>query len=265
MGSRAANATEKQALEQLASGTKEEDWRAAAVLLASGSGEQVDNKLLEMFHTACDRREEDRAELLSRILAERDPDRDPAYSKRLIPDRVRDMESPSRGLRFAEWLGGELGPTAVAWGFTRLRRMEPVRHYAEEIGKGSAAARAIAAYCLGDTVDAAAFDVLLNALPDRSKKVRYMAVMSVRRLAQSGLADAYAGHTVRGRLAELLTDSVHGVRVAAAQTLYLFGDEALVTDALSKTSWSQRKWKSALEEILRGEIPPLPEVWIGER
>lgn len=265
MGSRAANANEKQALEQLASGTKEEDWREAAALLASGSGEQVDRELLEMYHAACDSRDEDRAEVISRILAERDPDRDPSYAERLIPERAAEMERPSRGVRFAEWLGGELGPTAVAWGFPRLRRLDPVRYYTDQLGKGSAAARGLAAYGLGDTVDAAAFDALLTALSDRSRHVRHFAVQSVRRLAQSGLAEEYSGHAVRQRLAELLSDGNHRVRLEAAKTLCLFGDEALVADALGKATWLQGKWKRDLEACLRGEIPPLPEVWIGER
>lgn len=54
------------------------------------------------------------------------------------------------------------------------------------------------------------------------------------------------------------------MRLAAARTLFLFGDKDLVATALARVTWSQRKWKRELEAVLRGEIPPLPKMWIGE-
>jgi hypothetical protein len=262
MGSTTSDANEQQALDRIASGTKEEDWREAAVVLSSGSGAEVDHELLAMFHTALDRGEDSRAELVSRILAERDPDRDPSYAERLLPEPVAE---PGRGERLAEWLVGEIPPGAEEWGFTRLRRLEPVKHYAGQLRDGAPTARLLAAGNLGDTADADAFDVLLPALSDRSRNVRFAAVQSVRRLAEAGFAEEYSGHAVRQRLAELLSNDDRLVRVAAARTLFLFGDEELVAEALSRTTWSQRKLKRELEAVLRGDVPPLPKMWIGER
>lgn len=263
MGSTTSDANEKQALDRIASGTKEEDWREAAVVLSRGSGAEIDHELMAMFHTALDRGEDKRAELVSRILAERDPDRDPSYTERLLPEPV--SEPAGRADRLVDWLVGEIPVGAEEWGFTRLRRLEPVRYYADRLRHGAFTARLLAAGNLGDTADAAAFDVLLTALSDRSRNVRFAAVQSVRRLAEAGLAEEYSGHAVRQRLAELLSGDDRLVRVAAARTLFLFGDRALVTEALGRVAWWQRRLKRELEAVLRGDIPPLPKMWIGER
>jgi HEAT repeat protein len=143
--------------------------------------------------------------------------------------------------------------------------LEPVRRYVDQLRKGAGPSRLMAVLGLGDTADAAAFEALLIALSDRWASVRSAAVQAVRRLVLSGLADEYRNHPVRQRLAELLTDDNHRVRVDAARTLCLFGDEALVTDALSKVSWWQRKWKRELEAALRGDVPPLQKMWIGDQ
>ncbi|MFI6102062.1 HEAT repeat domain-containing protein [Lentzea sp. NPDC051213] len=196
------------------------------------------------------------AELISRVLAERDPDRDPAYVERM----------------FRYGLDGELEDGAVLgaedWGFTRLRRLEPVKWYADQLyydGFAKSLMRLGAVFALGDTADPAAFDVLLPVLSDRKPRMRATAVHAVRRLARAGLDAEYRAHPVRQRLAELLADPHLNVRVEAARALCVLGDEALVADAPGKASWWQRKWKRALETCLHGEIPSLPKIWAGDR
>jgi hypothetical protein len=252
---------ERQALDRLSSGTEEEAAEAAAVL-AHGRGDEVDRELLELFEAAADWSNSpeaklsqktgwhEHAELISRILAERDPDRDPSYL-----DRLFDEHQPG-----AVVVAGE------NWGFTRLRRLEPVQRYADQLRGGGFFPRLFATISLGDTVDPAAFDVLLPALSDRRKTVRGAAVQSVQRLAQSGLEDAYSTHAARQRLADmLLTDRRLIVRVLAARVLCLFGDEHLVVDALSKAPWWRPRLKASLKACLSGGNPPLQKMWIGER
>lgn len=259
---------ETQALEKLRSGTREEQIAAAAVL-ARGSGHDVDIQLLKLFRAAADEtfvldtpvrqklRSGDRAELISRVLAERDPDRDPAYVDRM----------------FRYGLQGELDDGGLVageeWGFTRLRQLEPVQWYAKQLhysGFPSWLMRTSAVVALGDTADPAAFDVLLPALSDEKVRWRGAAVQAVLRLALSGLEEQYRAHPVRQRLTEMLSDGRNSkVRVEVARALCRLGDEALVADALTKASWWQRKWKRELEACLRGEIPPLPKVWPGDQ
>ncbi|MFS8098542.1 HEAT repeat domain-containing protein [Lentzea alba] len=257
---------ERQALEQLRSGTKEER-AAAAAELARGSGHDVDIALLKMFRASADEvlamgtpvrqrmRSGGHAELISRVLAERDPDRDPAYIERMFLYGF-DEEQKDGGLVGAE-----------EWGFTRLRRLEPVQWYAKQLqyeGFARWMMRAAAVVALGDTSDPAAFDVLLPVLSHESKRVRGAAVQAVLRLARSGLDDEYRAHPVHQRLAEMLSDHPK-VRVEAARALCRLGDEALVAEALSKAPWWQRKWRRELETCLRGEIPPLPKMWPGDQ
>lgn len=254
------------AIEEIRTGNSK-TWGEAAALLARGSGDEVDQALLDLFEESCDRtpeagrklreimRLEDRAELVSRILAERDPDRDPSYVDWLLGE-----EDPDDKRTWTLVLGAE------SWGFTRLRRLEPVRRCTELLRTGGRFTRATAAMCLGDTVDAAAFEPLLTALSDRSKYVRTAAVMSVRRLAQSGFREEYAGHAVRMRLGEMLrSERKWFVRLQLAAALCVLGDEALVEDALRRAWWWEWKWKRTLKECLNGKIEPLPKVWDGER
>lgn len=254
---------ERQALDRLGSGTgTEEEAAEAAAMLARGRGDEVDRELLELFDAAADWSHSpeakisqkvgwhEHAELISRILAERDPDRDPSYL-----DRLFDEHRPGEVV-----IGGE------DWGFTRLRRLEPVQRYADQLRDGGFLARVYAATGLGDTVDPAAFDVLLTALSDRRYMIRGAAVQSVQQLAQSGLEDAYSGHAARQRLADMLmTDRRLIVRVLAARVLCLFGGEHLVVDALSKAPWWRPRLKASLNACLRGENPPLEGIWIRER
>ena len=253
---------EQQALDHLRSGN-EEERDAAAAALARGSGTEVDEALLELFDAAWSGHDRERARLVSKVLVARDPDRDPAYAERLLGESPAAGE-PSRRARLEAWTMGEVPLAALQWGFPRLRRLEPVRRYADQLSKGAMGARVLAVIGLGHTADADAFDVLLTALSDRRAVVRDSAAQSVRRLAASGLEEVYLNHPVRQRLAELLSDRNRPVRVHAAWTLCAFGDEALVADALSKASWWQRKLKRELEKCLRGEIPPLTGTWIGD-
>lgn len=253
---------EQRALEQLRSAIEEERAAAAAVL-ARGAGDEIDEALLELFGSAWERDDKDCAFLVSRILAERDPDRDPAYAERLLLESPA-AGTPSRRARLEAWTMGPVPLAAIQWGFHRLRRLEPVRRYAEQLREGAMPARLLAVIGLGQTADAAAFDVLLTALSDRRAAVRDAAAQSVRRLAASGLEEVYLDHPVRQRLVELLSDRKRPVRVHAAWTLYAFGDEARVVDALAKATWWQRKYKRELESCLRGEIPPLTKTWIGD-
>ena len=132
-----------------------------------------------------------------------------------------------------------------------------MRRYADQLRDAGVPRRSLAAVGLGDTAAPAAFDVLLIALQDRSKQVRTAAVTAVRRLAVAGLEEQYAGH-------ELPAD-VDRVRREAARTLVLLGDRAVVADARTRASWWQSGWKRELDECLRGEMPPLKPMWIGER
>jgi len=254
---------ERQALDRLGSGTgTEEEAAEAAAMLARGRGDEVDRELLELFDAAADWSNSpeakisqkvgwrEHAELISRILAERDPDRDPSYLDRL----------------FGEHQPGEVVIGGEDWGFTRLRRLEPVQRYTDQLRDGGFIARVCAATGLGDTVDPAAFDVLLTALSDRRYMIRGAAVQSVQRLAQSGLEDVYSTHAARQRLADmLLTDRRLIVRVLAARVLYLFGDEPLVVGALRRAPWWRPRLKASLNACLSGGNPPPEKVWIGER
>ena len=259
---------ETQALEQLGAGTKEEQ-AAAAVVLARGSGHDVDVQLLKLFRAAADEvlamgtpvrqrlKSGTHAELISRVLAERDPDRDPAYVERM----------------FQYGLQGELEDGALVggedWGFTRLRQLEPVQWYEKQLhydGFGRWLVRMSAIVSLGDTADPAAFDVLLPVLSHEKPRSRGTAVHAVLRLGLSGLDEQYRAHPVRQRLAEMLLDERNSkVRLEVARALCRLGDEALVADALTKASWWQRKWKRELERCVRGEIPPLPKMWPGDQ
>lgn len=253
---------EARALDLIRTGTRA-DWGEAAAVLSAGHGDEGDGELMKLFTTAIDDGDWKRAELVSRILAERDPDRDPSYTAKMFPNRVA---KPASAGGFVDWVLGDLPPGSEEWGVTRLRRLDPVRLFAEQLGKGSGLARGTAALRLGDTVDPVAFDVLLPALSDEHEGVRGTAVQAVRRLAVSGLDRQYREHPVRQRITEmLLSDENQAVRIEVARLLCLFGDEVLVADALGKATWTQLRWKRALEAALRGDIPPLPKMWIGDR
>lgn len=249
---------EQWALDRFSSGTPEERARAAAVL-SRGSGREVDEALLALVADA----DRDVAELAGRVLAERDPDRDPAYTERFVGDRAAAAARSPRTAAVVDWMNGELPLGVEEWGFPRLRRLEPVRRYAAQLRGGSALARSAAALGLGDTADPAAFDALLTALADPNRTVRATAVQAVRRLARGVAGEAFRDHPVRERLAGLLADRSRAVRLEAARALCVLGDGAVVAEARGRVPWWRAGLRRDLDDCLAGRVPPLPRTWPG--
>lgn len=220
-----------------------------------------DEQLLEQFHLACDRDDRKLAERLSRMLAERDPDRDPAYVARLVGDRAasagRSAQHPDG---FLGWLVGDVPLGAEEWGFPRLRRLEPVRYYTARLGEGSVLARAFAVFGLGDTADPAAIEPLLTAFADPNHSVRVAAVQAVWRLARAGVDTTPAQPT----LVEALDDPHRKVKLEAARALCVLGFTEVVADARDRVPWWRSGLRRDLDACLRGEIPPLPKAWAGD-
>jgi hypothetical protein len=163
--------------------------------------------------------------VLCRILAERDPDRDPQYAL--------DVFAGSDGLR-GRWLRKRIfrfmGTVASAstCGIDRLRRLKPVEHLTRETTRWSFMARSSAVMRLGDTADPAAVPVLINALKDKSWGICVPAVYSVRTLHLAGALPSV--ESVADLLVEQLSHSRLNLVEAAAGALVDLG----LTDRLTR-------------------------------
>ncbi len=245
---------------RIASADKDDRVRAAAEL-ARGEGPEDDDALLALLAKAFDDKDYELRDLLIRVLAERDPDRDPDYALRFSGSRP--IDHGSRFERLWSWMMGET-TLSMPSALPRLRRLRPVELYTRQLRTGSPIARMLAASQLGETRDKAAMDVLVTALGDRSKWVRLNAVLGVRRLVRSGAVPDFADHPARRLVADLLTDRHRKVRVAAAQALCTWGDTAVVAAARKAAGWRRPRFRRDLDACLRDEIPPLPKTWPGD-
>ncbi|MEU9198310.1 HEAT repeat domain-containing protein [Streptomyces hundungensis] len=149
-----------------------------------------------------------------------------------------------------------------AWGYTRLRRLDPhpVARYAAQVRSTRAGHRAFAAMALGDTADLSALEPLAQALLDPSWKVRVSAVDAVRRLRHVGAANVLQGHPAQNGLVSALRAKEAPVRQAAVQALVLLERVDMVREAIALGDPAGR-----LEEALSQGITPLPRTWPGDR
>lgn len=124
--------------------------------------------------------------LVCRILAERDPDRDPAYAIESL------FGSPAHSSgwwarRFRTFNNLVMGPL---YGMTRLRKVEPVKRYEADLNRRWAAWRSQAVLALGDTADLRALPSVVRALRDRNWRVRISAALAIRLLHRDVGLDA---------------------------------------------------------------------------
>ncbi|OLR95325.1 HEAT repeat domain-containing protein [Actinokineospora bangkokensis] len=193
--------------------------------------------------------------VLSRVLAERDPDRDPAY----LFDRFdRSGES-----WFARWRG-RVGarwhsrfPLASTYGVTRLRKTDPVARYTHDLSGWRLRTAAVAA--LGDTADPVALPVLVLALRARSWRLRTDAANSVRRLVRDLGPGVVLPDEVRDALAANLVHRRDEVAAAAAHALVAAGHP----EPVEQVSNPPADRAAAFQAALRGEAPPLATLWPG--
>lgn len=155
------------------------DRREHIQFLIASTQEGLDEEILAMLP---DMPAYDRAPLC-RILAERDPDRDPDYARKSFAGFERSRMgawSDRRAFTF-------LAPMAWGFGFSRLRRLKPVERYTAECKRWSVGRRHQAVLALGDTADPAAVPLVLKALEDKSWRVRCAAAYSIRSLFNEGV------------------------------------------------------------------------------
>lgn len=231
-------------------------------LLVGDRSSEVDSMLLAVL---ADRKVKfDVAELASRILVERDPDRDPVFLHEYFPVAKKWVEPGSN----PSWLMRFMAPYppvgAHGFGFSRLTQLHPVDMYARQLDEKFFAVRMGGAAALGDTADLASLEPLVRALVDPSWRVRVTAADSVRRLRHAGAAEVLPAHPVRDGLMRCLGDRRRVVRVAAARALGSMGDVEPLQRRRASLGWLARRQRRDLDEVLRGEIPPLPKVWPGD-
>lgn len=201
--------------------------------------------------------------LICRILAEREPDRDPAfllgrvYNASHLPFSGKTKQGSENAL-------SNPFPGANLYGFSRLRQADPVGVYARQLDHRWASIRMSAAFGLGDTADLAALEPLAKALNDASWRVRVNAADSVRRLRHAGAATQLPTHRARARLVTCLTDRRRAVRVAAARALGSMGDIQPLHTLRDRSPWWAWRRVRDVKEVLAGKIPPLSKIWPGD-
>lgn len=160
--------------------------------------------------------------------------------------------------------GHPLAAVLFQFGFPRLRRANPVEHYADMLSHRFGPVRGSAVIGLGDTADLTALTPLASALADRSASVRKHAADAVRRLRHAGAAEQMPEHPVHQKLVDCLGDAKRDVPIAAARALGSLGGQDTVNRyrvELSVFSWRRRR---DLDQVLRGDIPPLDKIWQGD-
>lgn len=243
-------------LNVLREGPDSANARRAAQLLIRLEDGSADAALLAFFGET--RTDAPVAMMASRVLAERDPYRDPSYVLDWFSFRGK---IPRMLTIFPMWKWAAYKfPITTMCGVSRLRRADPVRHYTHFLRSGGSGARFNAAAALGDTADVAALDALEHALTDRHWRVRRVAADSVRRLRHFGAAETLPTHGAYQRLVACLADTKDEVSVAAARALWSLGQEDPVHEALRSLPHRRR----LLEPVTSGEIPPLGTVWAAD-
>ncbi|NGY65528.1 HEAT repeat domain-containing protein [Lentzea sp. NEAU-D13] len=189
--------------------------------------------------------------LLCRVLAERDPDRDPEHVLRHF---YAETDGPVR-----RWLGQEVYRSPWMWlyGITRLRKANPVARVTPDATHWLATRRQIAVIALGDTADPAALPPVVGRLRDAKWWVRSQAAAAVRRLAKSGVQ---VGDTSEALLGCLHHDRQEVIEQAAA---------ALALPALrERLLWSRATLMplagAVVDNALDGVVVPLAPLWPGE-
>lgn len=189
--------------------------------------------------------------LLCRILAERDPYRDPHYALRHFHETT---DGPVR-----RRLGQEVYRSPWVWlyGITRLRNAHPVERVAPDATHWLATRRQIAVMALGDTADPEALPPIIGRLRDVKWWVRTEAAAAIRRLARSGVQ---VGSAAEALVACLHHDRQEVIEQAAA---------ALAVPALrERLLWSRATLMplagAIVDNALDGVVAPLVPLWPGE-
>ncbi|ANZ38641.1 hypothetical protein BBK82_23835 [Lentzea guizhouensis] len=189
--------------------------------------------------------------VLCRVLAERDPDRDPKFA---LDHFYEETDGPVR-----RWLGQEVYRSPWVWlyGITRLRHARPVDRIAPDVTHFLGTRRHIAVRALGDTADPQAVPHVVGRLRDSRWWVRTEAAAAVRRLARSGVAVDRAGDALVRCLQHDRQEVVE--QAAAALTLPLFRERLL---------WSRATLMplagAVVDNALDGVVAPLAPLWPGE-
>ncbi|WP_439660707.1 HEAT repeat domain-containing protein [Lentzea sp. HUAS TT2] len=189
--------------------------------------------------------------LLCRVLAERDPHRDPHYALRHF---YAETDGPVR-----KWLGHEVYRSPWAWlyGITRLRNAKPVERITPDATSWFATRRQIAVMALGDTADPAALPPVVGCLRDQRWWVRAQAAAAIRRLAKSGVP---IGGASDGLLRCLHHERREVIEQAAAALAHRSLRDRLV--------WSRATLMplagAVVDNALDGVVAPLVPLWPGE-
>ena len=246
------------ALEQVAAFDGRSDIRAVIRVLMSADCEVAEPALLDIM-AADNGTRADPFQVASRILAERDPDRDPQYLLRYMPDdRPIAGNSPIR--RWARKVNVYPPVSACIYGLSRLRRFDPVGTYGRLLDEPFSITRMEAASALGDTADPAALDPLAKALADPKKWVRGRALNAVHRLSHTTSAAIVLGHPIRQGLMTALADRNKKLALAVAYVLADLGDVEAVREYVTRNPRRRRLFAPALA----GQIPPLRPFWPGD-
>lgn len=247
-------------LDGLRHGPNSPDAKAIAQRLVRSSDPAADEALLEFFHHV--RGDPAVASVASRVVAERRPDRDPAY----ILDWFT-VANNFDGPRFVKRLVAAQRykfPWTSMFGVSRLRQAEPIKHYTKLLSDKSVANRVGAATALGDTADLAALDPLVTALGDPHMRVRVAAADAVRRLRHAGAGNVLGDHVIRRMLIKCLSGMWSRVAVAAARALGSMDDLEPVHQQFERTARWRRRRREGFRAVIRGEIPLLGPTWVGD-
>lgn len=197
--------------------------------------------------------------VLCRILAEREPDRDPTYAFEIFLG----SQAKRSGWR-AAFMRRQMyrNPLALTFGICRLRKAKPVEHYARDLKHWSATRRLQAVFALGDTADPNGLPFVAEALRDRNWRVRAIATDSIRRLNRDADVGSQMEALIDPLLARLRDRKEEVVKHAAYALCDLGMGDSLERelDSLSCRSGVLTSINSAL----RGEVPPIPQTWVGE-
>ncbi|MFD4670570.1 HEAT repeat domain-containing protein [Lentzea sp. NPDC058450] len=197
------------------------------------------------------------AQVLCRVLAERDPDRDPAY--------VLEFFGKGRKGDPGDWLARKDPYRSVflcVYGIPRLRRLNPVEHLAGDVRRWSTQRRGVATLGLGDTADAAAVPFVVPRLEDRRPKVRVQAVTAIRRLTRDGALGPESEDLVGEGLVRCLADRHDLVVRHAAAALAASSRERLVV--AQRAGGLSPVATAAVDDALAGQVVDLIPVWPGE-
>ncbi|HEX4226138.1 MAG TPA: HEAT repeat domain-containing protein [Pseudonocardiaceae bacterium] len=229
-------------------GWRDEIQSACRLLLSAA--DDVEPGLLEIMADGFKPRQTDGYRVAARILAERDPDRDPEYLLRYLRREPMPADSPAR--RWAERRIAFPPIDAIHLGLTRLRRFDPVLNFGRLLKHPYKMARGAGAQALGDTAEPRALDPLADALADPHWWVRMSAAMAVRRLNRTTSAPIVE-HPIRGVLVIGLADRNKRVAREAAYALLAIGDDESV-----------REYAAKHRRVPTADIPPLFRAWPGD-